>query len=305
MPRLPRIKQDNGIFHVIMRSISDVNLFKTSDDKVEYLKIIKETQHLFKFKIYSYCLMSNHCHFIIDSCGADISKIMHRINFKYARYFNLKYNRHGHLFQDRFKSKLVSDEKYLYSLSLYIHRNPMDIKNYSKAPEKYRFSSLSVFLGIKTDEFEILDELFILSLLSNNLKKAREKYLESLIITGDLKDKIIDMKQDKSLYVSGKVCIERNYSSDSIINFVCNKFNINKNLIFAKNIREFIHIRALIITMIRSLCNITLRSICGILGNVCASNISRLSSIGIKLLMNNSTYTNLIDEYLAMNLNII
>lgn len=302
MPRLPRIKQDNGIFHVIMRSISDVNLFKTSDDKVEYLKIIKETQHLFKFKIYSYCLMSNHCHFIIDSCGADISKIMHRINFKYARYFNFKYNRHGHLFQDRFKSKLVSDEKYLYSLSLYIHRNPMDIKNYSKSPEKYRFSSLSVFLGIKADEFEILDDLFILSLLSDSLKKAREKYLEALLITSKLKDKDINIKQDKSLYISGKVYINRNYSPNSIINFICNKFKVNKNLIFSKNIREFIHIRALIVTMLRSLCDINIKSICGILGNICASNVSRLSSVGLNLLMDNRNYSKFIDEYVALNL---
>lgn len=305
MPRLPRIKQDNGIFHVIMRSISDVNLFKTSDDKVEYLKIIKETQYIFKFKIYSYCLMSNHCHFIIDSCGADISKIMHRINFKYARYFNVKYNRHGHLFQDRFKSKLVSDEKYLYSLSLYIHRNPMDIKNYSKSPEKYRFSSLSVFLGIKADEFEILDDLFILSLLSDSLKKSREKYLEALLITSELKDKNIDMKQDKSLYMSGKVYINRNYSPISIINFVCNKFKVNKHLIFSKNVREFVHIRALIITMLRSLCDINIKSICSLLGNICASNVSRLSSVGVDLLMNNSIYSNLIDEYVTLNLKAI
>ncbi|WDC83583.1 transposase [Caloramator sp. mosi_1] len=57
--------------------------------------------------------MDNHAHFIIDANGADISKIMHFINYKYAMWFNKRYSRHGHLFQDRFKSKIVKDERYL------------------------------------------------------------------------------------------------------------------------------------------------------------------------------------------------
>lgn len=300
MPRLPRKKNDIGIYHIIMRSISDINLFKNTKDKIKYLNIVKETQHLFKFKIYSYCLMSNHCHFIIDTCGADISKIMHRINFKYARYFNIKYNRHGHLFQDRFKSKLVHNEKYLYSLSLYIHKNPIDIKEYSRTPEKYRFSSLSAFMGSKSDEFEILDESFILSLLSQNLNNAREKYLELLLRTSNLKENLINLDENKSLYICGRVAIERNYNFNSILNFICNKFQIHINLLFSKNLRKLTHIRSLTVIMLRTLCNMSMLSICKVIGNICSSTVSHLSTLGLNLIMNNKLYVSIIDEYLCL-----
>ncbi|MNP39755.1 hypothetical protein D3C76_1333430 [compost metagenome] len=80
---------------------------------------------------------------------------------------------------------------------------------------------------------------------------------------------------------------------------------MNKHLIFSKNVREFVHIRALIVTMLRSLCDINIKSICSLLGNICASNVSRLSSVGVDLLMNNSIYSNLIDEYVTLNLKAI
>ena len=57
--------------------------------------------------------MDNHAHLLIDANGADISKVMHGINFSYAMYFNKKYEREGHLFKDRFKSKIVDDDRYL------------------------------------------------------------------------------------------------------------------------------------------------------------------------------------------------
>ncbi|WP_243108607.1 transposase [Clostridium rectalis] len=93
--------------------------------------------------------MNNHAHFIIDSNGADISRIMHSLDFRYAINYNNKYHRHGHLFQDRFKSKIINNENYLIKASAYIHRNPVDIKKYANSPEKYNYSSLGVYLGIK------------------------------------------------------------------------------------------------------------------------------------------------------------
>ncbi|WP_123054375.1 transposase [Clostridium sp. JN-1] len=108
--------------------------------------------------------MDNHLHLIIDANGADISKIMHDINFSYAQYFNGMHKRHGHLFQDRFRSKIVKIERYLFALSAYIHNNPTDIGRYENSPEKYYFSSLPVYLGIRHDPFELVDDGFVLDL---------------------------------------------------------------------------------------------------------------------------------------------
>ncbi|WP_051931667.1 transposase [Clostridium sp. KNHs214] len=102
--------------------------------------------------------MTNHAHFIIDPNGADISKIMHGLNFKYAITFNKIHQRVGTLFQDRFKSKVVDTDRYLVVLSAYIHNNPLKIRGYEQHPEKYRYSSLSVYLGFEKEKTGLLDE---------------------------------------------------------------------------------------------------------------------------------------------------
>ena len=84
MPRIARIKKLEGIYHIMVRSISDVSLFKDSKDKDIYLLLIKKYQKIYLFKVYAYCLMQTHGHIAIDCCGADISKIMKSINQCYA-----------------------------------------------------------------------------------------------------------------------------------------------------------------------------------------------------------------------------
>ena len=116
------------------RSISEINLFKDDSDKRKYMALIKKYQRLFKFKVYGYCLMNNHVHLIIDANGSDISKVMHGINFSYAQYFNKRHKRHGHLFQDRFKSKIINNKRYLFAVSAYVHNNPTNIPEYNNCP---------------------------------------------------------------------------------------------------------------------------------------------------------------------------
>ena len=80
MPRVARVKHENGIYHIMVRSISDIPLFRDSADKDKYLQLIKKYQGIYLFKVYAYCLMTTHGHMAIDCCGADISKIMKSIN---------------------------------------------------------------------------------------------------------------------------------------------------------------------------------------------------------------------------------
>ncbi|WP_238881377.1 transposase [Clostridium sp. YIM B02551] len=301
MPRSARIKLPNGLYHVMIRSISEVKLFRKDEDKVVYLKIVKELQNTFKFKIYSYCLMNTHGHFILDSYGADISKIMHSINSKYARYYNKKYKRHGHLFQDRFKSKLITNDRYILNLSLYIHKNPLDMKKYMHSPEKYRFSSLSVFLGIKNDEFNILDEAYLLSMLTNNLVDAKNRYRRMLFSNNDTLGEIMDLNKDVNLYVSGRNPIVRKYDFSTILNFIESKYKISKKLIIAKFIREYKHFKAILVAMVRCLCNLQINQISKLIGDITDSRTSSLGMLGIELLTNNKVYEGLIEEFIKIN----
>ena len=87
MPRKAREKTKDAIFHIMARSISEVDLFKDKDDKLKYISLVKKYQKLYKFRVYGYCLMDNHVHMIIDANGADISEIMHSIKEEFLNFY--------------------------------------------------------------------------------------------------------------------------------------------------------------------------------------------------------------------------
>jgi putative transposase len=74
--------------------------------------------------------MDNHVHILINEGSDEIGRIMKRINISYAYYFNKKYDRIGHLFQDRFKSEGIESDVYLLSAVRYIHNNPVKAGRY-------------------------------------------------------------------------------------------------------------------------------------------------------------------------------
>lgn len=282
------------------RSISEVDLFKSDEDKKKYMLIVKEYQKLYNFKVNAYCLMDNHLHLMIDVNGADISRIMHGINFKYAQYFNMKYKRHGHLFQDRFKSKIVKNERYLFALSVYIHNNPKDIEGYENSPEKYYFSSLAVYLGLKKDPFQLVDEKYILSLMGDNLKDARKKYQYLTLQSSDIiKNGEGEFEGEGTEYRSGRKILVRNFKIEDVIEFIANKMEVDAIKIHIKNCRETVHTKALLVVFLRSLCNIKCRTICSILGNITQSRVSELSAIGIKIIDEDERHKQLYKDFIS------
>ncbi len=103
-------------------------MFKSDREKAYLLKILSETKEIFDFKIYAYVIMNNHYHFLVQTFNIPISKIMHRINTRYAKYYNYKTKRTGPVFEDRYTGIPVEDEGYLLTLIRYIHNNPVSAK---------------------------------------------------------------------------------------------------------------------------------------------------------------------------------
>jgi len=71
--------------------------------------------------------MNNHVHLLLKDGNESTSDVMKKIGVSYVFYFNQKYSRIGHLFQDRFRSEAVEDDKYLLTVTRYIHQNPVKI----------------------------------------------------------------------------------------------------------------------------------------------------------------------------------
>lgn len=300
LPRIARIKNYDSIFHIMCRSITEVSLYRDKADKIKYLMLLKEYQAVFSYKIYAYCLMSSHNHILIDANGADISKVFHGINLKYARYYNKKYKRHGHLFQDRFKSKIVDEDSYLIKLSGYIHANPLSMKKYKNNVEQYEFSSLGEYLGIKEDKFNLIDKNFVMSKFSEEEVNAKVKYLEFIKrCTDNNVSKEIEFKLEGTKYISGRKIIERSFSVEHIIKFLKERYNISENVLRMKSNRKATENRAIFILLMRSLCDYKYDKICEIIGNISQSRVSALCSFGADLIMKNEKYNGLIIELLG------
>lgn len=307
MPRTAREKSEDSIFHIMVRSISEVKLFKSNKDKKVYLSLMKKYQTLYHFKVYAYCIMDNHAHFVIDVNGADISNIMHCTDLSYARYFNKAHNRHGHLFQDRFKSKIVKSDRYLRVVTGYIHNNPVDLRGFGSNPEKYQFSSLPSYLNLQKDPFNLLDNNFINSFFRFNVKKSnddmtisRENYLKYVNGCSDPEvKKSIAFTGDCSEYVSCTKPLIRKFDINDVISYVSEKTGEDSLLIYAKNSRTALNSRAIAAFLLRSLCNCRCSDICRILGNITQSRASGLTRLGLDLVRSNNLYRNVVDEFIS------
>ena len=125
MPRRARAKSESGYYHILLRGIGRQNLFEDSEDHEKFLEILAKYKDELKYQIAAYCLMSNHVHLLLEDTGKVLDLLMKKIAGSYAYYFNWKYDRIGHLFQDRFKSEPVEDDAYFLTVMRYIHQNPL------------------------------------------------------------------------------------------------------------------------------------------------------------------------------------
>jgi REP element-mobilizing transposase RayT/DNA-binding CsgD family transcriptional regulator len=131
-----------GFHHVFNRGVEKRDIFLHSEDKDKFLDIVCEISLLYDFTVHSYVLMDNHYHILLENKRENLSDGMRRINSAYAQYFNKKYNRVGHLWQDRFKSWYILNDNYLLTLFRYIEANPIKAK-LSKRFGEYNYTLLS------------------------------------------------------------------------------------------------------------------------------------------------------------------
>lgn len=144
----------------MLRGINKQQIFEDAADYEHFLKILRECKELCNFKLYAYCLMGNHVHLLIHVQENNLEEVFKRIAGRYVYYYNVKYQRVGHLFQDRFKSEPVEDDSYLITVLRYIHQNPVKAKLCKKV-EEYQYSSIGEYFC----NSEMIDAEFIFSML--------------------------------------------------------------------------------------------------------------------------------------------
>lgn len=298
MPRISRRISRSGIYHVMTRAFPDKLLFYDDRDKEKMLHIIKDLQVEENFKIYAYCLMNTHTHFLVDTNGANLSTIMKKLNLRYGNYLRRVGKSKGPVFRDRFNSKAVENTSYLIQVSKYIHRNPVDIKEYKNEPEKYKFSSLSLYLGQKNNRKQngICDEEYVMSFFSNNKKMAMKKYYNSMFNVTEENLKEAEMADEKTEYRSERTILYRNYQDEGLRKFICDKFNLHTFELNLKYITKNKIPKAIYIVFLTRFAGKSRKEICKVIGNITQTTVSRLCKEGIRLLTNNYKY--ILEEFI-------
>jgi putative transposase len=156
MPREARIIAANACYHIITRGNQQQFVFSEPTDYEKYLALLAKCKDRYEFQLYSFCLMPNHVHLVIRVKNPlKLNKIMRSLSISYAQYFNLKYSKVGHLWQDRFKSKIIEKDAYLLECINYIEANPVRASLVTNI-NAYPWSSYN-FRGAKNN---FLDGLF-------------------------------------------------------------------------------------------------------------------------------------------------
>ena len=146
MQRTARVIVEKGYYHINTRGNQKQKVFAGNEDYQKYLKLLEKYKRRYAFKLYAFCLMPNHVHLLIKvEEGSMLQKIMQGLSLSYTLYFNIKYEKVGHLWQDRFKSKVIQTDKYFLECIAYIEANPVR-KNLAPTLEAYPWSSSSLRL---------------------------------------------------------------------------------------------------------------------------------------------------------------
>jgi len=179
MARRPRCFIAGYPYHVVHRGNRRADIFFDDIDRGVYLKLLRTQCREHDVRIWAYCLMDNHVHHVaVPDRERALSAAFHGVFGEYARYFNARYQKVGHVFQGRFKAPVL-DERHLWNTVAYVERNPVRAHMVTQA-ENYRWSSAPAHCGLREDSIISLD-LPLLSLIPDwRAWLAREESGEDL-----------------------------------------------------------------------------------------------------------------------------
>lgn len=187
MPRQARLDAPGTLHHVIVRGIEKRKIVDDRWDRENFVSRLGQIASDTETAIYAWALMPNHAHILLRSGQHGLSRYMRRFLTGYAITYNLRHKRHGHLFQNRYKSIVCDEDAYFRELVRYIHLNPIRAKVVKSLPEldTYRWSGHGVLMGEVKHQWQ--DREYVLSWFGDKELEARKgyrKYVEDGIDEG-------------------------------------------------------------------------------------------------------------------------
>lgn len=185
MGRISRLDWKKSVHHVMTRGIEKRRIFEDDEDRLDFINRLSKCITATDVTIYAWALMPNHIHFLVRTGNRPLFKFMHKLLTGHAVYFNNKYDRTGHLFQNRYKSILVQSDRYMLGLVRYIHLNPLkaNILENMEELDEYPWTGHSSIM--ETHSYPWQNTARVLNMYSGNKKTKVEKYRKFLSEKGD------------------------------------------------------------------------------------------------------------------------
>jgi|WetSurMetagenome_2_1015567.scaffolds.fasta_scaffold95382_2 putative transposase len=146
MARPVRIEFPGATYHVMSHGVAGAETFIDDIDRNQFLRILQGLVDQGKFLLHAFALMNNHFHLLCETPNAGLGRHIQFLLGRYSQWFNRRWKRKGHLWQDRYKALLVEDGDYFLDCSRYIHLNPVKA-GICQRPDEYSWSSYLAFLG--------------------------------------------------------------------------------------------------------------------------------------------------------------
>jgi putative transposase len=176
MPRKSRIDAPGALHHIIVRGIEQRRIFRDDIDRERFLERLGAITTETHTPCLAWSLLPNHFHLLLKTGSVPIATVMRRLLTGFAIAFNRRHSRHGHLFQNRYKSILCQEDTYLKELVRYIHLNPLRAGVVRDLNElgTYRYCGHSALLGKGKQPWQEVNA--VLAMFDHRLSPARRLY---------------------------------------------------------------------------------------------------------------------------------
>ena len=181
MPRKARIDAAGALHHIMIRGIERTAIFVDDRDREDFIQRVEKVLTESLTPCYAWALMHNHVHLLLRTGSLGIASVMRRLLTGYAVSFNKRHRRHGHLFQNRYKSILCEEDRYLRQLVAYIHLNPhrAGVVAEIAALKGYAWTGHSALMGQVDREWQ--DTGYVLSLFGGGASEARRNLQRHMV----------------------------------------------------------------------------------------------------------------------------
>lgn len=176
MPRKARLDSPGTLHHVIIRGIEGNRIVEDDKDRKNFIDRLEGLVVDLNTSVYAWALMPNHAHMLLRSGQSGLPAFMRKLLTGYAIFYNKRHKRHGHLFQNRYKSIVCDEDTYFVELVRYIHLNPLRaglVDRFVKL-DWYRWCGHAALMGRRKNDWQ--DCEYVLGWFNSSRESARRSY---------------------------------------------------------------------------------------------------------------------------------